>query len=32
MPVWLVAHGGRWDISARITRELDPRGVRVKIV
>lgn len=32
MPVWLVAHGEQWGRGARITRELDPRGARVKIV
>ena len=31
-PVWLVANGKQWDASAKITRETEPRGARVKIM
>lgn len=31
-PAWLVADGKQWDRGAKLTRETDPRGARVKII
>ena len=31
-PVWLVARGDKWDATAKLSRELSPRGKRIKVI
>ena len=31
-PMWLVAHGKQWDRQARISREFNPAGAKVRIL